>query len=87
MEQLSSSKNNNYSYSYSSKKISLSSSKENLPNINLNSNQFNIYNKNLPFFSKKILEAKHNITPELYHKIILNNLVLKKRSHSLCFSE
>ena len=85
MEQLSSSKNNNYSYSYSSKKISLSSSKENLPNINLNSNQFNIYNKNLPFFSKKILEAKHNITPELYHKIILNNLVLKKRSHCLAY--
>ena len=85
MEQLSSSKNSNYSYSYSSKKISLSSSKENLPNINLNSNQFNIYNKNLPFFSKKILEAKHNITPELYHKIILNNLVLKKRSHCLAY--
>ena len=53
--------------------------------ISLNKNKLNLYYQNLPYFSKKILEAKHSITPVLYHKIILNNLVSKKRTHYLAY--
>ena len=45
----------------------------------------NKYYKNLLFFSKKILEAKYSITPELYNSILLNNLIVKKRSHYLAY--
>ena len=38
---------------------------------------------NLQFFSFKILEAKHNSTPELYIKKNLNNLILKRKCHLL----
>ena len=48
-----------------------------------NNNKMNFYYKNLILFSKKILEAKYSCTPELYERIILNNLILKKRSHNL----
>ena len=45
----------------------------------------NKYYKNLLFFSKKILEAKYSITPELYNSILLNNIIVKKRSHYLAY--
>ena len=41
------------------------------------------YNLNLQLFSYKVLEAKHNSTPELYTKKILNILIKKKKSHLL----
>ena len=44
----------------------------------------NLY-KNLPFFSYKILEAKYNSTPDLYQQIILNNLIIKKKTHLLAY--
>ena len=59
--------------------------KNNPNNKTSNKDIINIYYKNLPFFSNKILEAKHNITPELYNKIILNDLISKKRSHYLAY--
>ena len=42
--------------------------------------KFSLY-KNLPFFSYKILEAKHSTNPELYQQILMNNLILGKKSH------
>ena len=88
MEQFSISNNNNFSYSHTNQKISANSSNKLINNAQLTSNKLNIFYKNLPFFSKKILEAKHNIIPEIYFKIILNNLILKKRSHFLvCINE
>ena len=41
------------------------------------------YKLNLQLFSYKVLEAKHNSTPELYLKKILNILIKKKKSHLL----
>ena len=88
MEQFSISNNNNFSYSHTNQKISANSSNKLINNAQLTSNKLNIFYKNLPFFSKKILEAKHNIIPEIYFKIILNNLIVKKRSHYLaCINE
>ena len=84
MEQNSTS-NNNFSHSHTNKKISSNSSNKIKNNSKINSNKLDIPYKNLTFFSKNILEAKHNITPEIYFKIILNNLVLKKRSHCLAY--
>ena len=40
---------------------------------------------NLQLFSFKVLEAKHNSTPEIYLKITLNILVKKKKSHLLAY--
>ena len=85
MEQFSISNKNNFSYSHTNQKISSCSSNKIKNNSQLNSNKLDIFYKNLSFFSKNILEAKHNITPEIYFKIILNNLVLKKRSHCLAY--
>ena len=48
-------------------------------------NKLSKYYKNLPYFSKKILEAKYSITPELYNKIILNNLITRKRNHFFAY--
>ena len=52
-----------------------------------NNNKKKIHNKNmhlnLQLFSFKILEAKHNSTPELYLKKMLNILVKRKKSHYL----
>ena len=75
------------------KKINSNSSKDktsttskpkhkNTPN-NFKNNIFNKYSlyKNLPFFSYKILEAKHSTTPDLYQQILLNDLILRKKSH------
>ena len=88
MEQFSISNNNNFSYSHTNQKISANSSNKLINNAQLSSNKLNMFYKNLPFFSKKILEAKHNIIPEIYFKIILNNLIVKKRSHYLaCINE
>ena len=88
MEQFSISNNNNFSYSHTNQKLSANTSNKLINNAQLTSNKLNIFYKNLPFFSKKILEAKHNIIPEIYFKIILNNLILKKRSHFLaCVNE
>ena len=71
--------------STSSKDKTSTSSKpkhKNIPN-NFKNNNFDKYNlyKNLPFFSYKILEAKHSTTPDLYQQILLNNLILRKKSH------
>ena len=85
MEHISISNNNNFSYSHTNQKISSNSSNKIKNNAQLNSNKLGIFYKNLPFFSKNILEAKHNITPEIYFKIILNNLLLKKRCHYLSY--
>ena len=79
MEQRSNSDKENSSDTNKKQKNSI----QNNNNFSLNKNKFNIYYKNLPYFSKKILEAKHSITPALYYKIILNNLITKKRTHSL----
>ena len=84
MEQNSTS-NNKFSHSHTNQKISNNSSNKIKTNSKINSNKLDIPYKNLTFFSKNILEAKHNITPEIYFKIILNNLVLKKRSHCLAY--
>ena len=40
---------------------------------------------NLQLFSYRILEAKHNSTPELYLKKCLNILIKKKKSHLLAY--
>ena len=53
-----------------------------LPSDKINPNTFY---KNLLFFSQKILEAKYSITPELYNSILLNNLIVKKRTHYLAY--
>ena len=44
----------------------------------------NLY-KNLPFFSYKILEAKYSSTPELYQQMLLNNLIIKKKTHYFAY--
>ena len=78
--------NKNNSSNPNSKQKSYNLKKNHKDNkISETNSHLNIYYKNLPFFSAKILEAKHSITPELYHKIILNNLISKKRSHNLAF--
>ena len=77
MEQSLNNKKNNSNSSNSSKK-------NNSKDIS-SKNKFNNFYKNLLYFSKKILEAKHGITPELYNKIILNNLITRKRNHSLAY--
>ena len=40
---------------------------------------------NLKLFSYRVLEAKHNSTPELYLKKCLNILIKKKKSHLLAY--
>ena len=45
--------------------------------------KYNLY-KNLPYFSYKILEAKHSTTPELYEQILLNNLIVRKKKSFIC---
>ena len=70
--------NNNTSNSKDSAKNNIKSD-----NINSNKNQENIMPLNLQLFSYKILEAKHNSTPELYFKKKLNILIKKKKSHLL----
>ena len=50
-----------------------------------NNNFFNNLYNNLPFFSYKVLEAKHSSTPELYQQILLNNLILRKKNHLLAY--
>ena len=86
MEQSSNSKKSNSNKNRrKSKTFSKNNSKKQLSNNNNTNNKINIYYKNLLFFSKKILEAKHSCTPELYQKIILNNLILKKRCHHLAY--
>ena len=82
MEQSSHSKKSN---SNSKLKKSSTFSKNKNNNQLYNNKEKNIYYKNLIFFSKKILEAKHSCTPDLYQKIILNNLILRKRSHNLAY--
>ena len=71
--------------------------KKNFKNINqhykyhrkYNTNTDNIIQKekpkkiNLQLFSFKILEAKHNSTPDLYLKKNLNNLILNRKCHLL----
>ena len=52
-------------------------------NNDQNKNQEKNTQLNLQLFSYKILEAKHNSTPELYFKKKLNILIKKKRSHLL----
>jgi hypothetical protein len=42
-------------------------------------------NLNLKLFSYKILEAKHNSTPELYLKQTLNILIEKKKCHLIAY--
>ena len=69
--------------SNSIKKQCKSSNNDN--NNSSNKNKLNNYYQNLLYFSKKILEAKHSITPELYQKIILNNLITKKRTHYFAY--
>ena len=78
--------------SNSNKKNASNSMKKSSKSINNNDNnnssnkkKLNNYYKNLLYFSKKILEAKHSITPELYQKIILNNLITKKRTHYFAY--
>ena len=83
MEQISNSNNIISSNSNTKEKKLSTLSKINQNNKVLNINKLNMFYKNLQFFSIKILDAKHNITPELYQKIILNNLISKKRSHNL----
>ena len=57
-----------------------------IKNKNISNNEeyfsikYDLY-KNLPYFSYKILEAKHSTTPELYQQILLNNLIMRKKSH------
>ena len=46
---------------------------------------FNNKHLNLQLFSFKVLEAKHNSTPELYLKKSLNILIKKKKSHLLAY--
>ena len=46
--------------------------------------KYNLY-KNLPYFSYKILEAKHSTTPELYEQILLNNLIVRKKNHLFAY--
>ena len=46
---------------------------------------YNNKHLNLQLFSFKVLEAKHNSTPELYLKKSLNILIKKKKSHLLAY--
>ena len=50
-----------------------------------NNKYFTNKNLNLQLFSYKILEAKHNSTPELYLKKTLNILIKKKKSHLIAY--
>ena len=50
-----------------------------------NDKYFTNKNLNLQLFSYKILEAKHNSTPELYLKKTLNILIKKKKSHLIAY--
>ena len=70
--------NNNTSNSKDSAKKNIKSGDN-----NRNINQNKIFPLNLQLFSYKILEAKHNSTPELYFKKKLNILIKKKKSHLL----
>ena len=70
--------NNNTSNSKDSAKKNIKSD-----NYKQNINQEKIMPLNLQLFSYKILEAKHNSTPELYFKKKLNILIKKKKSHLL----
>ena len=60
-------------------------SKEKDLNENNYENQIMDLYKNLPFFSYKILEAKYSSTPELYNQILLNNLIIKKKTHFFAY--
>jgi hypothetical protein len=67
-------------------KHNISNSKDSsLSNPIEESNKKKIHHKNmhlnLQLFSYKILEAKHNSTPELYLKRTLNNLIKRKKCH------
>ena len=73
-------KNDNFLNSSSKKNKSTNYGNNNTNKITSKKNK-NIYYNNLHFFSRKILEAKHSIIPELYFKIILNNVISKKRCH------
>ena len=46
---------------------------------------FQSNNLNLQLFSYKVLEAKHNSTPELYLKKTLNILIKKRKCHLLAY--
>ena len=70
--------NNNTSNSKDSAKSNFKSD-----NNNQNRKIEKIMPLNLQLFSYKILEAKHNSTPELYFKKKLNILIKKKKSHLL----
>ena len=52
---------------------------------NCENNKFNNNNLNLLLFSNKILEAKHNSTPELYFNQIYKILIKKRKCHFLAY--
>jgi hypothetical protein len=66
-------------------KNNISSSKDSGNRLKKKPNFITNKNLNLKLFSYKILEAKHNTTPELYLKQTLNILIKKKKCHLIAY--
>ena len=66
-------------------KNNISNSKDSGNRLKKNAYFYTNKNLNLKLFSYKILEAKHNTTPELYLKQTLNILIKKKKCHLLAY--